>query len=206
MPRECGKELRPQGRAFLQHAWRRTGEKDCLAERGFEPSRPFISHMLPCYHAHFFSPERKSRRQNEGSPKVVDVKVSRSAECADVYSSHSCDDCCLNRRAARVLCERSSFAGSDLLRTADTDPVALLVSCRPKGSERAVNGTWIERSLHFAVCHRLAKLIHGTFWQRLDGAQSKSIAWIFVERLAEAPAWRISQQSSSRNRSSASRN
>jgi hypothetical protein len=37
-----------------------------MAERGgFEPSRPFISHMLPRFDAHFLTSERKSRRQNE---------------------------------------------------------------------------------------------------------------------------------------------
>ena len=43
-----------------KHA-RNTG---CLAERGgFEPSRPFISRMLPRFHAHSFL------------RKIVDVKV-----------------------------------------------------------------------------------------------------------------------------------
>jgi hypothetical protein len=33
-------------------------QPDSVAERGgFEPSRPFISHMLPRFHAHFLSPD-----------------------------------------------------------------------------------------------------------------------------------------------------
>ncbi len=39
---------------------------DCLVERaGLETPRPFISRMPPRFHAHFLSPERNSRRQNE---------------------------------------------------------------------------------------------------------------------------------------------
>ena len=59
---------------------RGTGDRDSLAERGgFEPSRPFISHMLPRSHAHFIAPESKLAGKR-GSPKVVDVKVGDTAQ------------------------------------------------------------------------------------------------------------------------------
>jgi hypothetical protein len=49
-----------------------------VAERdGFEPSRPFISHMLPRFHAHFSFSGEKLSQPKRGSPKVIDVKVAR---------------------------------------------------------------------------------------------------------------------------------
>ena len=61
-----GAQNGPQRRPFRAVPRRLPQQPDSVAERGgFEPSRPFISHMLPRFHAHFLSPERKSRRQNE---------------------------------------------------------------------------------------------------------------------------------------------
>jgi hypothetical protein len=48
---------RPPRRLFRSSLAELQTEKDSLAEKGgFEPSRPFISYMLPRSHAHFLSP------------------------------------------------------------------------------------------------------------------------------------------------------
>src|SRR5712671_5976285 len=61
-----GAQNGPQRRPFRAVLRRLPQQPDSLAERGgFEPTRPFISHMVPRFHAHFPSPERNSRRQNE---------------------------------------------------------------------------------------------------------------------------------------------
>jgi hypothetical protein len=51
---------------------------DCLAERGgFESSSPFISQMLPRFHAHF--PSRRETLAGKSEVQVVHVKLSRTA-------------------------------------------------------------------------------------------------------------------------------
>ena len=53
--------------------------EDSLAEGGgFEPSRPFISCMLPRFHAHFLL-RREALAGKTSVHKVVDVKVGQTA-------------------------------------------------------------------------------------------------------------------------------
>src|SRR3984893_4707772 len=77
-----------------------------MAERGgFEPSRPFISHMLPRFHAHFLSPERNSRRQNEVHRRS---STSRSAGALGSFPRTGCSP-----RNEQCVCPPGEGAGTD---------------------------------------------------------------------------------------------